>query len=122
MPNIKTTSAEERLREDMKQFFAKLGFTLLEIKDNVFREETSTWIFQTYHKDHTVDCSTILYDDARKLFLALREAKLEVLREVEEELAKVEHATFIRSQLLAKLSAIKEEILTPHTVTTREDY
>lgn len=60
---------KDKIKDDMIEFFHQLGFTLCEIKDNCFREqEGSTFIFQTDHKDRTVDCSTILYDDAVKIY------------------------------------------------------
>ena len=73
------TNTEKRLEE----YFNSLGYTLFEIKDSVFREEKSTFVFQTDNKNHTVDCSTILYDHAVKIYQALAEERKRVVAEIE---------------------------------------
>ena len=63
----------DSVNKQVVEFFKSIGFTLIEIKSSVFRIEESTWVFQTDHKDHSVDASTILYKDAEKIFtLALQ--------------------------------------------------
>ena len=67
-----TKSTKEKILE---KYFNSLGYTLVEIKDSVFREEKSTFVFQTDNKNHTVDCSTILYDHAVKIYQAIAEER-----------------------------------------------
>ena len=62
-------------------FYKQLGFTLIDIKSSVFRVEESTLVFQTDHKNHTVDASTILYKDAEKIF-ALTDQRTALLTEL----------------------------------------
>ena len=57
----------DNVNKQVVEFFKSIGFTLIEIKSSVFRIEESTWVFQTDHKDHSVDASTILYEDAEKI-------------------------------------------------------
>ena len=65
------------------EYFKSIGFTLVEIKSSVFRIEESTLVFQTDHKDHTIDGSTILYKDAEKIFTqALSAERLALLTEL----------------------------------------
>ena len=73
------------VNNEVVAFYEQLGFTLIEIKSSVFREEEITLVFQTDHKDHTVDASTILYKDAEKIFAltADRTALLTELRDSE---------------------------------------
>ena len=59
----------------LEKYFNSLGYTLFEIKGSVYREEKSTFVFQTDNKYHTVDCSTILYDHAVKIYQALAEER-----------------------------------------------
>ena len=75
------TYTEKRLEE----YFKSLGYTLFEIKDSVFREEKSTFVFQTDNKNNTVDCSTILYDHAVKIYQALAEDRERVVGEIEKQ-------------------------------------
>lgn len=63
-----TKTVEEITKSEVRAFFERLGFSFIEIKDSVFREEKSTFVFQTDHKNHTVNASTILYDDAVKIY------------------------------------------------------
>jgi len=58
----------DNVNKQVVEFFKSIGFTLIEIKSSVFRTEESTWVFQTDHKDHSVDASTILYGDAEKIY------------------------------------------------------
>ena len=58
----------DNVNKQVVEYFKSIGFTLIEIKSSVFRIEESTLVFQTDHKDHTVDASTILYKDAEKIF------------------------------------------------------
>ena len=58
----------DNVNNEVVAFYKQLGFTLIEIKSSVFRIEESTLVFQTDHKDHTVDASTILYEDAEKIY------------------------------------------------------
>ena len=74
------TNTEKRLEE----YFKSLGYTLFEIKDSVFREEKSTFVFQTDNKNNTVDCSTILYDHAVKIYQARAEERERVNNKIEE--------------------------------------
>ena len=71
----------DNVNKQVVEFFKSIGFTLIEIKSSVFRIEESTWVFQTDHKDHSVDASTILYEDAEKIFTQARLALLTELRE-----------------------------------------
>jgi len=68
-------------------FYKQLGFTLIDIKSSVFRVEESTLVFQTDHKDHTVDASTILYKDAEKIF-ALTDQRTALLTELRQVITK----------------------------------
>ena len=71
----------DNVNKQVVEFFKSIGFTLIEIKSSVFRTEESTWVFQTDHKDHSVDASTILYEDAEKIFTQARLALLTELRD-----------------------------------------
>ena len=66
----------------LEKYFNSLGYTLFEIKGSVYREEKSTFVFQTDNKYHTVDCSTILYDHAVKIYQAIAEERERVVREI----------------------------------------
>ena len=68
----------DNVNNEVVAFYKQLGFTLIEIKSSVFRIEESTLVFQTDHKDHTVDASTILYKDAEKIFTQALQAQREV--------------------------------------------
>jgi len=72
-----TTNKEQA---DVEKYFKSLGYTLHEIKDSVFREEKSTFVFQTDNKNHTVDGSTILYDHAVKIHRAVAEDRARMHR------------------------------------------
>lgn len=61
--------------KEVEEFYKKLGYTLIEIKSSVFREEESTFVFQTDNKNHTVNGSTILYDHAVTLHQELQKAR-----------------------------------------------
>ena len=75
----------DNVNNEVVAFYKQLGFTLIEIKSSVFRIEESTLVFQTDHKDHTVDASTILYEDAERIYANTVTAVLdEIEREVEE--------------------------------------
>ena len=65
----------DNVNNEVVAFYKQLGFTLIEIKSSVFRIEESTLVFQTDHKDHTVDASTILYKDAEKIFTQALQAQ-----------------------------------------------
>ena len=65
----------DNVNKQVVEFFKSIGFTLIEIKSSVFRIEESTWVFQTDHKDHSVDASTILYKDAEKIFTQALQAQ-----------------------------------------------
>lgn len=60
---------------NIEEFYKKLGYTLIDIKSSVFREEESTLVFQTDNKNHTVDGSTILYDHAVAIHHQLQKAR-----------------------------------------------
>jgi len=77
----------DNVNKQVVEFFKSIGFTLIEIKSSVFRIEESTWVFQTDHKDHSVDASTILYEDAEKIFTQARLALLTELREYVNQIA-----------------------------------
>ena len=65
----------DNVNNEVVEFYKKLGYTLIEIKSSVFREEESTLVFQTDNKNHTVDGSTILYDHAVALHHQLQKAR-----------------------------------------------
>ena len=77
-----TTNKEQA---DVEKYFNALGYTLHEIKDSVFREEKSTFVFQTDNKNHTVDGSTILYDHAVKIHQAVAEDRARVMEELDQQ-------------------------------------
>ena len=64
----------DNVNNEVVEFYKKLGYTLIEIKSSIFREEESTLVFQTDNKNHTVDGSTILYDHAVALHHQLQKA------------------------------------------------
>ena len=64
----------DNVNKQVVEFFKSIGFTLIEIKSSVFRTEESTWVFQTDHKDHSVDASTILYEDGEKIYQGRNQA------------------------------------------------
>ena len=78
----------DNVNKEIVEFFKTVGFSLIEIKSSVFRIEESTLVFQTNHKNHTVDASTILYKDAEKIFTQDRLATYKSILEVVEELDK----------------------------------
>ena len=74
----------DNLDKEVVEFYKSIGFILVEIKSSVFRIEESTLIFQTDHKNHTLDASTILYKDAERIYANTVTAVLdEIEREVE---------------------------------------
>ena len=88
------------VNNEVVAFYKQLGFTLIEIKSSVFRVEESTLVFQTDHKDHTVDASTILYKDAEKIFTqalqAQRDAGAEEERKrIEEQFPDYAHTRYL---------------------------
>ncbi|HET8708972.1 MAG TPA: hypothetical protein VFL85_01685 [Candidatus Saccharimonadales bacterium] len=56
-------------------YFEALGFKLDVITDSVFRDkhDVPIYFFQTDSEEHTKDCSTILADDAVKLYRNVKE-------------------------------------------------
>jgi hypothetical protein len=67
----------DNVNKEVVEFYKKLGYTLIDIKSSVFREEESTLVFQTDNKNHTVDGSTILYDHAVSIHQELQKAREE---------------------------------------------
>ena len=65
----------DNVNKEIVEFFKTVGFSLIEIKSSVFRIEESTLVFQTDHKDHTIDASTILYKDAEKILTQALQAQ-----------------------------------------------
>ena len=74
----------DNVNKQVVEFFKSIGFTLIEIKSSVFRIEESTWVFQTDHKDHSVDASTILYEDAEKIYQDRNQAYTRLVEIIEE--------------------------------------
>lgn len=78
----------DNVNKEIVEFYKTLGFALVDVKSSVFREEENTLIFQTDSKNHTVDCSTVLYPDAVRIYSELAR----VVRETEERMVeKIEH-------------------------------
>ena len=73
----------DNVNKQVVEFFKSIGFTLIEIKSSVFRTEESTWVFQTDHKDHSVDASTILYEDAEKIYQDRNQAYTSLVEGIE---------------------------------------
>ena len=73
----------DNVNKQVVEFFKSIGFTLIEIKSSVFRIEESTWVFQTDHKDHSVDASTILYEDAEKIYQDRNQAYTSLVEGIE---------------------------------------
>ena len=73
----------DNVNKQVVEFFKSIGFTLIEIKSSVFRIEESTWVFQTDHKDHSVDASTILYEDAEKIYQDRNQAYTSLIEGIE---------------------------------------
>jgi hypothetical protein len=65
----------DNVNKEVVEFYKKLGYTLIDIKSSVFREEESTLVFQTDNKNHTVDGSTILYDHAVSIHQELQKVR-----------------------------------------------
>ena len=74
----------DNVNKDVVNFYEKLGFTLVEIKSSVFRVEESTLVFQTDHKNHTVDASTILYSDAERVYTQAHQAGIDEAEKIME--------------------------------------
>ena len=74
----------DNVNKQVVEFFKSIGFTLIEIKSSVFRIEESTWVFQTDHKDHSVDASTILYEDAEKIYQDRNQTYTRLVEGIEE--------------------------------------
>ena len=78
----------DNVNKEIVEFFKTVGFSLIEIKSSVFRIEESTLVFQTDHKDHTIDASTILYKDAEKILTQALQAQRDAGVEEERERAR----------------------------------
>ena len=120
----------DNVNKEIVEFFKTVGFSLIEIKSSVFRIEESTLVFQTDHKDHTIDASTILYKDAEKILTqalqAQREAAVwEALLELEgearlaivewENSADYDHTTNDGLYSFIRQISLKRQALTPPT-------
>jgi len=80
----------DNVNKQVVEYFKSIGFTLIEIKSSVFRIEESTLVFQTDHKNHTVDASTILYKDAEKIYQDRDQAYTGLIEGIEERIKTLE--------------------------------
>jgi hypothetical protein len=58
--------------QEVIDWFETLGFKYAVVTDSVYRDNCDVPIhfFQTDSKNHTIDCSTIMADDAAKIYEA----------------------------------------------------
>jgi len=97
----------DNVNKQVVEYFKSIGFTLIEIKSSVFRIEESTLVFQTDHKNHTVDASTILYKDAEKIYQDRDQAYTGLIEGIEERIKTLEELYIQELQLSI------EEIIKP---------
>jgi len=93
---------------NIEEFYKKLGYTLIDIKSSVFREEESTLVFQTDNKNHTVDGSTILYDHAVAIHHQLQKAREEERKQLHNRLTGWEVAISTGEEDIDALTLCKE--------------
>ena len=104
--------------KELEEFYKKLGYTLIEIKSSVFREEESTFVFQTDNKNHTVDGSTILYDHAVTLHQELQKDRKEEKEKLAYEVMSLVHNAFFTPPLTEENLRRFREFFTPLTPPT----
>jgi len=114
MSNIENTNWETE--------FEKLGFIRQEMNSSVFRDEPKTIVFQTDHRNHTKDCSTILYSDAVKIFDLFRSlesrTRVSAINEVKE---MIEEEREICSKVLLKATYQENKDIYEEKVETCDD-
>jgi hypothetical protein len=67
-------------KEQIIEFFESVGFKYEVITDSIYidKRDVPLYFFQTDHKNHMVNCSTLMWDDAVRVYEKIHQTNVEI--------------------------------------------